>query len=118
LAGLVGAVPRPAPLTQSPLALRHYAYPNDVVGVPMIAHQRYLARLLNAGIDRADAERQLFDWYDSVCREWRGQIIGDRELSFWDKRFEERHGTSASGASSMTGRASRAADVLRRRRQR
>jgi hypothetical protein len=105
-----------APLVQSPLAMRSYAYPNDVVGVPNFAHSRFLTRLVNAGAARDVAERRLFDWYDEVCTKFRGQAIGDREGDFWDKRFEEWQGSTPRLVSSKPSVGATAQSYVERRR--
>ena len=105
-----------ATLVTPPRQLGSYAYPNDVVGVPMFAHRRFVERLVNAGAERSLAERQLFDWYDRTIEEWRGQEIGDRELSFWDKRFEEWRGSTPRTSTSLGSVAARNADFIARRR--
>lgn len=96
-------------------------FQNDVVNVPRVNHQRFVTRLVNAGVTYAEAEAQLFAWYPVAILPFRGQPIGDRETDFWDKRFAEWLGTTVSarnGGSSIGAVAARNAEFLSRRRQR
>lgn len=111
-----GSAPRAATLVQSPLALRGYAYPNDVVGVPQFCHARFVQRLVNAGAAQPAAEANLRAWYVQVCEQWRGQAIGDTEPAFWDARFEEWQGRTAKASGTTTDViAARNAAVIRQR---
>lgn len=80
------------------------AFENDVVSVPRLSHQRFLARLVNGGVTYADAEAQLFEWYPTAIAPFRGRVIADRDLDFWDARFAEWMSPVAGASSSASPR--------------
>ena len=67
-------------------------------------HMDHLRReAVRCGGDESEAERVLFAWYAAVASGWEGKPPpGDNPFAFWDKRYAEWRGVSASQATAKT----------------
>ena len=83
--------PRPATLIAPYRQSTNNAHVSPSCGnVPLFLHQEFVGKVMGAGGDEGDADKQVRAFYADTETRFTGQVVGDEPLKFWRAQFAAR----------------------------